>query len=109
MLEFGWSEIFLIMIIALFVIGPDDIPKVMVAFGRVFRRFQYVKFALSQQFDDMMRDADLDDLRASVNFEAKKHEAAIDAGDFDESAQDEAYLASAAPVDVENTKQEGQV
>lgn len=92
MLDFGWSETFLILILALFLIGADDIPKVMVALGRVVRRFQYVKFALSQQFDDFMRDADLDDLRNSVNFEARKYEDAIAKGDFNESEADEAYI-----------------
>lgn len=93
MLDVGWSETFLILVIALFVFGPEDIPKVMVQVGRLFRRFQYIKFALSQQFDDLMRDADLDDLRASVNFEAKRRDSAIAAGDFNESEADEEYLA----------------
>lgn len=74
MLDFGWSEAFLILVLAVFLFGPEDIPKVMIAVGRVFRRLQYVKFALSQQFEDLMRDADLDDFRSSVNFEAKRFE-----------------------------------
>ncbi len=71
MLDFGWPELFLIIAITVLVVGPDDIPKVMVALGRIFRRFQYIKYAISQQFEDVMRDADMDDIRKSVNFEAK--------------------------------------
>lgn len=81
MLDFGWPELLLVMALAVLVIGPDEIPSIMVGIGRVFRRFQYIKFALSQQFEDIMREADLDDLRKSVNFEDK---------DFDES-EDEYY------------------
>tara|TARA_R110002072_G_scaffold103859_3_gene227791 strand:- start:39 stop:362 length:324 start_codon:yes stop_codon:yes gene_type:complete len=87
MLDFGWPEMFLIIAIAVIFIGPDEIPTLMVALGRVFRRFQYIKFAISQQFDDVMRDADLDDIRKSVNFEARDEV-------FDEAAADEDYVAA---------------
>ena len=89
MLDFGWPELFLIIAVAVIVIGPDEIPAVMVALGRVVRRLQYVRYAISQQFDDVMRDADLDDIRKSVNFEAKDE----DGNDieFDEAAADEEY------------------
>ncbi len=85
MLDFGWPELFLIIAVAIIVIGPNEIPAVMIALGRIFRRFQYIKFAISQQFEDVMRDADLDDIRRSVNFEAK------DDVVFDEAAADDEY------------------
>ncbi len=70
MLDFGWAELILIIVVSVIVIGPNEIPALMVGLGRVFRRFQYVKFAISQQFDDLMHDADLSDIRKSVNFES---------------------------------------
>ena len=88
MFNVGWPELFIIVAIAVLVIGPQDMPKVMVFLGRVFRRFQYIKYALSQQFDDIMREADMDDIRKSVNFEAQEREAV--SGDRDEEAFDEA-------------------
>ncbi|MGH1457059.1 MAG: twin-arginine translocase TatA/TatE family subunit [Alphaproteobacteria bacterium] len=72
MLDFGWTELILIVAIAIIVIGPDEIPALMVGLGRVFRRFQYIKFAVSRQFDDLMHDADLDNIRNTVNFEAQE-------------------------------------
>lgn len=92
MMDFGWSELVVIIAVAVLVIGPDELPAVMQTLGRIVRRFQYIKYALSQQFEDMMHDADLDDLRRSVNFEARKHEDAIEKGDFDESGADEEYM-----------------
>ncbi len=74
MLDFGWAELFLIIAVAIIVIGPNEIPALMVGLGRVVRRLQYVKFAVSQQFEDMMREADLDNIRNSVNFEAPDEE-----------------------------------
>jgi sec-independent protein translocase protein TatB len=63
MLDFGWSEFFLIIILAIVLMGPKDIPEVIHGFGRLVRRIQYMKFALSKQFDDFMEKADLNDLR----------------------------------------------
>ncbi len=80
MFDVGWSELFLVMAVAVLVIGPDEIPKVMLTLGRLMRRVQYVKYAFTQQFEDMMKDAGLADIRDQVNFEAK---------DFDEQAADE--------------------
>lgn len=84
MLDFGWAELLLIMAVAVLVIGPSDIPKIMYGLGRIVRRLQYVRFAFTQQFDEFMREHDLDDLRKSVNFEAPAYdEAAADAEEFE--------------------------
>ncbi len=80
MLDFGFPELLLIMAVAVLVIGPNEIPAVMRALGRVIRRLQYVRYAFSRQFDEFMEEGDLDDLRKSVNFEAR---------DFDEAGADE--------------------
>ena len=66
MLDFGWPELLLIIAIAVFVIGPDEIPAIMQGLGRIVRRIQYVKFALSRQFDDFMREHDLDEMRGEA-------------------------------------------
>ncbi len=82
MLDFGWPELFVIIALAIIFIGPQDIPVVMVALGRVFRRLSYIRYAISRQFDDIMHEADIDNIRKSVNFEA---------ADFDEAEADEDY------------------
>jgi len=68
-LDFGWAELLIIVAVAVFVIGPKDIPNVMYSLGRVVRRIQYIRFAISQQFDDLMQVADVEELRKGVNFE----------------------------------------
>jgi sec-independent protein translocase protein TatB len=69
MLDFGWPELFVIVALAVLLVGPQDLPRVMVALGRIVRRLQYARYAISQQFENIMREADLDDIRKSVNFE----------------------------------------
>ncbi|MCE7886921.1 MAG: twin-arginine translocase subunit TatB [Alphaproteobacteria bacterium PRO2] len=80
MFDIGWSELLLVAVVAVLVIGPDELPAIMRMLGRVVRRLQYVRYAFSQQFEDFMKENDLADIRKQVNFEAK---------DFDESQSDE--------------------
>lgn len=70
MLDISWAELLVIVVVAVLVIGPRDIPKIMYMLGRIVRRFQYVRFALSKQFEDFLREHDLEELRHGVNFEA---------------------------------------
>ncbi len=56
MLDFGFPELLLIMAVAVLVIGPNEIPAVMRALGRVVRRLQYVRYAFSRQFEEFMED-----------------------------------------------------
>ncbi len=83
MLDFGLPELLMIMAVAVLVIGPNEIPSLMRGLGRVVRRLQYIRYAFSQQFEEFMTESDLDDIRKSVNFEAK---------DTDESGADEAIM-----------------
>ena len=72
MLDFGFAELLIVAAVAVFVIGPQDIPKIMYAIGRFVRRLQYVRFAISQQFDEVLKAGDIEELRRGVNFEASK-------------------------------------
>lgn len=79
MLDFSWSELFVIVVVALVVIGPKDIPQIMHMLGRFVRRLQYVRFTMSQQFDDFMKEHDLEEIRKAAKPE----------GLFDEAVSDE--------------------
>ncbi|MGB0719607.1 MAG: Sec-independent protein translocase subunit TatA/TatB [Bdellovibrionales bacterium] len=84
MLDFGWAELLVIMALAVLVIGPNELPSLMRGLGHLFRRISYIKYAFSQQFDEFMKDADLDDMRNAVNYETRLRSA-----EFDEAAEDE--------------------
>ena len=99
MLDFGWTELILIMAVAVLVIGPNEIPAMMRGLGQILRRLNYIKYAVSQQFDDFMKDADMNDIGRGVNFEAGR-------GDhtFDEAAADEDVM---EPLSNSNDEKEG--
>lgn len=56
MLDIGWSELFLVAVVTVLAIGPAELPRVMRALGRITRRLHYLRFAISQQIDDLMKD-----------------------------------------------------
>jgi sec-independent protein translocase protein TatB len=85
MFDLGFSELVVVVVLAVILLGPQEIPRVMRMMGRIVRRIQYVRYAFSQQFEEFMRENDLDDIRKSVNFEDRKY----DPKDIDEAAADE--------------------
>lgn len=92
-LDFGFAELVVIIAVAVLVIGPAEIPAMMHGLGRIVRRLQYVRYAFSQQFEDFMRQHDLDDIRNSVNFEARDFDEEM----FDEAAGDEEFAKLSPP------------
>lgn len=66
MFDLAWAELLVIGVVAVLAIGPKELPAVMRTIGRFVRRMQYMKFALSQQFDDFMQQQDLMELRAQA-------------------------------------------
>ena len=81
MFSFGWPELFLLAVVILLVVGPQDIPKVMYGIGRIAQRLGYIKYIFTQRFDDFMQEAELDKIR-----ESKSEPAAPDAPKDEEKA-----------------------
>lgn len=63
MLDVSWSELLVLIVVAVIVIGPKQLPEVLYGVGRIFRRMQYMRFALSKQFEDFMEQAELNQLK----------------------------------------------
>lgn len=69
MLNLGLSELAIIAIVAILVIGPKELPVVMAHAGRLFKRISYMRFAASQHIDHFVQKSGLEDLQNHVNFE----------------------------------------
>lgn len=63
MLDFSWSELLMVAVVAVLAIGPKQLPAVLYGLGRIVRRLQYMRFAVSKQFDDFMEQSDLAEMR----------------------------------------------
>lgn len=66
MLDIGWSEMAVIALVALVVIGPKDLPKVMRTVGQWMRKARSVSREFQSSIDEMIRDAELDDAKKAI-------------------------------------------
>jgi sec-independent protein translocase protein TatB len=67
MFDFAWSEIALIAGVALVVIGPKDLPVALRAISGVVKKARRMAGEFQTHVDEMMRDADLKDVKDSFN------------------------------------------
>lgn len=67
MLDIGWSEMAVIALIALVVIGPKDLPQAMRAAAKWVRKARGLAREFQSGIDDMIREADLDDARKAMD------------------------------------------
>lgn len=66
MLEVGWSELLVIAIVLIVVVGPKDLPRMLRTFATFTRKARGMASEFQNQFNDAMREADLQDLRKSI-------------------------------------------
>jgi sec-independent protein translocase protein TatB len=67
MLDIGWTELLVIAVILIVVVGPKDLPPMIRAFGKMTKRLRQTAGEFRAQFDEALREAELDDLKNSVN------------------------------------------
>lgn len=63
MLDLGWSELLLIGIAALIVVGPRDLPRMLRTLGRYAAKAKSVAREFQRSMDEAARQADMDELR----------------------------------------------
>src|ERR1700687_3405068 len=67
MFDIAWSELLVIIIVALVVVGPKDLPKLMRTAGQWAGRARAMADQFRRSFDDMARQTELDELRTQVS------------------------------------------
>ena len=58
MFDVGWSEILVIAVVAIIVVGPKDLPRMLRTFGRTMGQVRRTANEFRRQFDDALRDAE---------------------------------------------------
>jgi len=66
MFDFGAWELALIAAVAIFVIGPKELPAVLRALGIIMRKAHNLSVIFRAHVDDMIREAELDELRQTA-------------------------------------------
>jgi sec-independent protein translocase protein TatB len=66
MLDIGWSEMFVILVVALIVIGPKDLPQVARTVGKWVGRARALAREFQSSIEEMAREAELDDVKKTI-------------------------------------------
>ncbi|MFO1067167.1 MAG: Sec-independent protein translocase protein TatB [Geminicoccaceae bacterium] len=66
MFDIGWSEMGLILLVALIVIGPKDLPRVAREIGKWTSKARSMAREFQRSLDDMAREAELQDIKAEL-------------------------------------------
>ncbi|MEE7440997.1 Sec-independent protein translocase protein TatB [Methylobacterium oryzae] len=67
MLDMSWGEVMLIGGVALIVIGPKDLPKALRTVGQITTKLRRMAGEFQMQFNEAIREAELDDVRREVD------------------------------------------
>jgi sec-independent protein translocase protein TatB len=63
MLDIGWSELLLVAVVAIVVIGPKDLPDALRALGRTLTKVRRMAGEFQGQFNAALREANLEDVK----------------------------------------------
>jgi sec-independent protein translocase protein TatB len=66
MFDFSWSHILIVLIVALVVVGPKDLPKLMRIVGHWVGKARAMADQFRKSFDEMARQSELDELRQEI-------------------------------------------
>ncbi|MES0098538.1 Sec-independent protein translocase protein TatB [Mesorhizobium sp. M0019] len=67
MFEVGWTEMLVIAIVMIVVVGPKDLPNMLRTFGRTTAKLRAMASDFQRQFNDALKEAELDDVKKSVD------------------------------------------
>ena len=67
MFDIGWQELFILAVIAIIVIGPKDLPSAIRAISKGIRKARSMARDLQDGMDDVIREAELDDLKEKID------------------------------------------
>lgn len=109
MLDIGWTEMAVVAVIALIVIGPKDLPRIMRAAGGWARKARAMAREFQGGIDDMVRESEIGEVKKGFDSvadysPAKEIENAIDptgtlAKDLDPASIESEAEAKAPPAD----------
>ena len=67
MLDIGWSELLVIAVVLIVVVGPKDLPPMIRAFGKTMAGLRKMAGEFRSQFDEALKEADMDDVRQTIS------------------------------------------
>jgi sec-independent protein translocase protein TatB len=65
--DIGWTELVVIACVTVLVVGPKELPGLLRSFGKTVGNLRRMAGDFQKQFDDAMREAELDEVRKKMN------------------------------------------
>jgi sec-independent protein translocase protein TatB len=112
MFDVGWSEMLVIAVVLIVVVGPKDLPRMLRQFGRTTAKLRAMAGDFRRQFDEALKEAELDDVSDAISSvrkinpmnEIRKHLAPIeDVGQQVRAGLDDVMKPQAKPVAAETS------
>ena len=66
MFDIGWSELLVIAVVAIVVVGPKDLPKLMRGFGHYAGKLRRAASDFQRQFEEALRESEVDEVRKAL-------------------------------------------
>lgn len=76
MFDIGWPEMMVIAVVLIVVVGPKDLPKMLRNFGKTTSSLRRMAGDFRKQFDDALKEAELDDVKSTIDAARKLNPAA---------------------------------
>ncbi len=67
MFDIGWTEMMVVAIVAILFVGPKELPAMLRTFGRAVKKVRAMASEFQGQFDEALKDAELDGVKDSIN------------------------------------------
>lgn len=67
MLDVGWTEMLVIAVVMIVVVGPKDLPNMLRTMGRMTAKLRGMAGDFQRQFNEALKEAELDDVKKSVD------------------------------------------
>ncbi len=67
MFEVGWTEMLVIAVVMIVVVGPKDLPRMLRTIGKMTAKMRSMAGDFQKQFNDALKEAELDDVKKSVD------------------------------------------
>lgn len=66
MIDIGWTEMLVIAVLAIIVVGPKDLPRVMRGMARAMAKMRGLAREFQAGMNELAREAELDEIKAEV-------------------------------------------
>ena len=67
MFDIGWTELLVVAVVAILIVGPRELPRMLRTFGQTMGKLRRMAGEFQSQFESALKEAELDDVKSSVD------------------------------------------